>query len=83
MATTAQLHIPDAFKNSYLKLDSYPRNLIHQTSYPAALKAHFDRLEVSSPTLFEQDEQYVQVPFRELVGQSMHAICPCLEALLN
>lgn len=72
MATSIQpqLRLPDTFKYSYQKLDNYPRNLIHQTSYPAALKSYFERLEAASPTLFEQDEQDVQVHFRELVGQT-------------
>lgn len=64
------LQIPHTFKTSYEEFESYPRNLIQQISYPAALIAYATRLEDASPTLFVHNEQDILVPFREFSGHS-------------
>lgn len=66
-----ELLLPDAFKTSYKWLERYPQNLIYKTSssYPAALRSHFDELKAASATLFELNEDDVQVHFREIVDQ--------------
>lgn len=60
-----------SFVRSYEKFESYPRNLIQKSSYPAALEAYANRLTNASATLFTDQDINIHVPVREFVGQSM------------
>jgi hypothetical protein len=70
--TMGSYSLPDIFKASYLKSDSYPENLIHKSTntYPAALKAFKRRLNAVERDLFVDDDAYVEVPFRDLHNSS-------------
>ncbi|KAL1966201.1 hypothetical protein VTN77DRAFT_4753 [Rasamsonia byssochlamydoides] len=62
----AALPLCDAFKNSYQQLDSYPSNLLYQTTYRGALEAFSRRLDDAAPRLFAKEEEAF-VPFRDLL----------------
>ena len=64
--TSLGLQVPDAFRTSYSNVTSYPSNLIHKTTYPAALEGFSKRLNKLAPKLFRND-QFI-VPFLEFSG---------------
>ena len=59
--------LPDTFKRSYADFESYPRNLICQTTYRDAADASYVRLRGAERTLLIQDEDEFEVPFRDLL----------------
>ena len=62
----ATLQIPDSFKHSYERHESYPRNLVCQTSYAGAINAFGKRLNSVAPSLFVTEDAATDVPFRDL-----------------
>jgi hypothetical protein len=65
--------LSESFKRSYKAFESYPQNLICQTTYRDAADAYVTRLDNAEPTLFVEDEDLIEVPFRDLLpnGQGM------------
>jgi hypothetical protein len=63
--TPPALQLPHAFELSYRDFESYPSNLICQTSYLYAIKASKERLDAAAPKLFTSQDGEVEVPFRE------------------
>jgi hypothetical protein len=61
------LPISDSFHDSYQKCETYPCNLVHQTSYSGALQAYRDRLNNVSSNLFTSTEDEILIPFRDLL----------------
>ena len=59
--------LAESFKRSYGNFESYPRDLICQTTYRDAADAYFARLRGAERTLFVQDEDEIEVPFRDLL----------------
>lgn len=55
------------FEHSYRSFESYPRNLVHQTSYLGILEAYKSRLDNASSKLFTDDDAEILVPFRDLL----------------
>ena len=60
------MHVTPEFLLSYEALENYPQNLINQTLFPAALKAYKSRLDSVADTLFEKNDDKINVPFRDL-----------------
>jgi hypothetical protein len=60
------IQIPDSFRTSYSNIDLYPSNLIHKSTYPAALEAFSRRLNKLAPKLFRLGHSLV--PFLEFTG---------------
>jgi hypothetical protein len=58
-----QLPDDNKFKLSYEKCETYPENLVCQTSYPSVLKGYISRLDEQDPKLFGKDK--FEVPFRD------------------
>lgn len=77
--------LPDPFKLSYKDFESYPHNLIYRTTCTAELKAYEARLDEASPTLFIEEDEAADVPFRDFGerGKFSHspssglALTPC------
>ena len=63
---TSQL--PPWFTSSIGDLASYPENLVHKSTYPGALTSYRGRLDEIGTKLFVVKEDYVNVPFRDLIG---------------
>jgi len=61
------LQISDSFQNSYKSCETYPCNLVHQTSYPGAVQAYRNRLDNASSKLFTSNEEEILIPFRDLL----------------
>ena len=59
--------LAESFKRSYGDFESYPRNLICQTTYRDAADAYYARLRGAERTLLVQDEDEIEVPFRDLL----------------
>jgi hypothetical protein len=59
------LQLPTNFESSYTDFESYPSNLICQTSYLYAVKASKERLDAAAPKLFTSQDGEVEIPFRE------------------
>jgi hypothetical protein len=59
--------LSDSFRRSYESFESYPRNLVHQTSYLGVIKAYRSRLDIAAPKLLTADDAEVYVPFRDLL----------------
>ena len=64
----AALQVPDSFTSAYKDFDSYPRNLLRQTSYAATLRAYATRLKDLSSILFVTDDKHAHVPVRDFAG---------------
>jgi hypothetical protein len=64
--------LPHVFQASFLNSKSYPENLVHKSinTYPAALKAFKRRLDAAESDLFVDNEDHVEVPFRDLHNSS-------------
>jgi hypothetical protein len=62
----ATIEAPGDFKKSYGLFETYPRNLVHKTAFPPALKVYAARLDSFSPTMFKRDDANVNVSFRDL-----------------
>ena len=72
MATRSEpagLAVPEAFQRSYENLESYPRNLLYQTTSQASLEYYASRLDRSASTLFVESDSEIHVPFREYTGE--------------
>jgi hypothetical protein len=71
------LQLPEAFERSYCDFESYPKNLVYQTSYRGALEAYAVRLDNAEPDLFTSNEQEVDFPVRDSsptgIGRFSHA----------
>jgi hypothetical protein len=61
------VQISDAFQSSYKSCDTYPCNLVHQTSYLGAIQAYRNRLDIASSKLFTASDGDVLIPFRDLL----------------
>ncbi|KAI9795256.1 MAG: hypothetical protein M1833_007278 [Piccolia ochrophora] len=62
------LALPEPFKQSYESAESYPLNLVYQTSYFNALHAYQTRLDDAEPKLFTKKDAEVFVPFRDVLS---------------
>ena len=60
------LPVPSEFERSYKNFEEYPQNLVHQTSYPAAIEACAARLDNAAPLLFTNNDENIDVPFRDV-----------------
>ncbi len=74
---------PATFERSCLNSRSYPENLLHRSTntYRTALQSYRLRLDHAERDLFVEDEDDVEVPFRDLqsatpAGVSMHSSSP-------
>jgi hypothetical protein len=78
------LTVPAAFTRSYENADTYPRNLIHQTSYPTAISAYKARLDKYALRLFVEDAREIEVSFRDFRSsqQRMSSIYPICTLLI-
>src|SRR2546423_1455454 len=61
------LQLPDAFKEAYKDLESYPSNLLYQPSYRGALQVHTARLTNAAPRLFISNDADIHVPVRDML----------------
>lgn len=63
--------LPTNFRDSYLKRNSYPLNVIERTvsTYPSALAEYGRRLDDAANDLCEPDISKVDVSFRDLQVQ--------------
>lgn len=68
MATVPPLS--DPFKLSYGDFESYPHNLIYRAACTAVLKAYEARLDEASPSLFIEEDEQADVPFRDFRGEA-------------
>lgn len=59
------LTVSSAFVSSIQEAHIYPRNLVEKHAYSATLEAYHDRLDKTSETLFVQNEQDSELPFRD------------------
>lgn len=83
------LQLPEAFKQSYNNFDSYPQDLIYQTSYRGTAQAYYTRLMSAAPKLFTDESANVSVPFRDLQPSDqgnfllvdLRYVCSCLKGL--
>ena len=64
--TMVSLQVPDSFKYSYERFESYPGNLVGQNSYVGSINGYTKRLDSAAPKLFATKEVDVDVPFRDL-----------------
>lgn len=83
VAMTTTWQIPANFLQSYSKFDTYPRNLLQQTSYPAVSEAYSARLQDVSAALFTDQEDKIHVPVREYTGQGKPALSAYIIFLAN
>ena len=60
------LQIPHSFKHSYERFESYPGNLVCQTSYAGSINALLRKLDDAAPKLFVAKDIDIDVPFRDL-----------------
>ena len=58
---------PENFAASIKDFESWPENLVHQTTCLGVLKAHKTRLDVTEPKLFTQEAEDINVSFLELI----------------
>ena len=58
---------PENFEASIKDFESWPENLVHQTTCRGVLKAHKTRLDVTEPKLFTQEAEDINVWFLELI----------------
>lgn len=59
---------PGNFAASINDVESWPENLVHQTTCLGVLKAHKTRLDVIETKLFTQEAQDINVPFHDLIA---------------
>jgi hypothetical protein len=59
------LQLPANFTTSYKDFESYPSNLICQTSYLYAIRASKERLDATAHKLFTTNDGEVEVPTRD------------------
>lgn len=59
---------PEDFAASINDFESYPENLLHRTTYVGALKAYKTQLDIIEKKLFTQNDDGINVPFRDLEG---------------
>ena len=66
-ATIMNSQLPQSFVSSVANFMSYPENLVHKTTYPAALRAERSRLDDIERKLFTTKAADINVPFRDLI----------------
>ena len=60
------MQLPPAFKDSYLRFERYPRNLVHRPLYFGAIEACEKRFEAAVPNLLVDRDDEIEIKFREL-----------------
>lgn len=63
----AFLQLTDSFQHSYENFESYPHELVYQSSYLSTTQAHKARLEDHADRLFTTKDEDINIPFRDLL----------------
>lgn len=74
------VQLPRTFQRSYEQFETYPRNLVYQTSYSGALQTYITRLESAEAKLFVRDGAKIFIPIRDL-GSSGQGTIPTISLL--
>ena len=65
---------PENFAASIKDFESWPENLVHQTTCLGVLKGHKTRLDATEPKLFTQETEDINVSFLELIESGLSAL---------
>ena len=74
------VQLPKTFERSYEQFDTYPTNLVYQTSYSGALQTYLTRLNNTEAKLFVRDGAKTFIPIRDL-GSSAQGTIPTISLL--
>ena len=61
------LQLTDSFQRSYENFESYPSELIYQSSYLNTTQAYKARLDEHTDRLFTARDENINIPFRDLL----------------